>query len=71
MSVTAIPIPMACSPAFEEHPEGEMQVEFGGKVPAFRTHRGPAPAEVIDGRSRSSAPGSMQSLKDRQHRSGS
>lgn len=53
VSVTAIPIPMACSPAFEGKSirREEMQVEFGGgRSPAFELLRVRPPAEVIDGK---------------------
>ncbi|MDD1705725.1 MAG: CO dehydrogenase/CO-methylating acetyl-CoA synthase complex subunit beta [Methanoregulaceae archaeon] len=55
VSVTAIPIPMACSPAFEGKSirKEEMQVEFGGgKSPAFELLRVRPAAEVQDGKVR-------------------
>ena len=55
VSVTVIPIPMACSPAFEGKSirKEEMYVEFGGgRSPAFELLRMLHPGEVIDGRVR-------------------
>jgi acetyl-CoA decarbonylase/synthase complex subunit beta len=52
VSVTAIPIPMACSPAFEGKSirKEEMYVEFGGgKSPAFELLRCRPESEVKDG----------------------
>jgi len=52
VKVTAIPIPMACSPAFEGKSirKEEMQVEFGGgRSPAFELLRMRPPGEVKDG----------------------
>ncbi|RPJ51941.1 MAG: CO dehydrogenase/CO-methylating acetyl-CoA synthase complex subunit beta, partial [Methanobacteriota archaeon] len=52
VTVTAIPIPMACSPAFEGKSirKEEMQVEFGGgRSPAFELLRMRSPGEVTDG----------------------
>ena len=52
VTVTAIPIPMACSPAFEGKSirKEEMFVEFGGgRSPAFELLRMKAPDEVTDG----------------------
>jgi acetyl-CoA decarbonylase/synthase complex subunit beta/acetyl-CoA synthase len=51
--VTAIPIPMGCSPAFEGKSirKEEMYVEFGGgRSPAFELLRMREPKEVVDGR---------------------
>ncbi|MDD1669346.1 MAG: CO dehydrogenase/CO-methylating acetyl-CoA synthase complex subunit beta, partial [Methanomicrobiales archaeon] len=53
VKVTAIPIPMGCSPAFEGKSirKEEMYVEFGGgRSPAFELLRMRDPAEVVDGR---------------------
>jgi acetyl-CoA decarbonylase/synthase complex subunit beta/acetyl-CoA synthase len=53
VAVTAIPIPMACSPAFEGKSirKEEMYVEFGGgRSPAFELLRMRAAGEVKDGR---------------------
>ena len=53
VTVTAIPIPMGCSPAFEGKSirKEEMYVEFGGgRSPAFELLRMKDPAEVEDGR---------------------
>jgi acetyl-CoA decarbonylase/synthase, CODH/ACS complex subunit beta len=53
VQVTAIPIPMACSPAFEGKAirKEEMYVEFGGtRSPAFELLRTADSKEVIDGR---------------------
>ena len=55
VSVTAIPIPMACSPAFEGKSirKEEMFVEFGGgRSPAFELLRFRPAQEVQDGRIR-------------------
>jgi acetyl-CoA decarbonylase/synthase complex subunit beta len=55
VSVTAIPIPMACSPAFEGKSirKEEMYVEFGGgRSPAFELLRCLPASEVEDGRVR-------------------
>ena len=55
VSVTAIPIPMACSPAFEGKSirKEEMYVEFGGgRSPAFELLRCLPASEVEDGRIR-------------------
>ena len=55
VTVTAIPIPMACSPAFEGKSirKEEMYVEFGGgRSPAFELLRVRPAAEVEDGRVR-------------------
>ena len=55
VTVTAIPIPMACSPAFEGKSirKEEMFVEFGGgRSPAFELLRVRPAAEVEDGRVR-------------------
>ena len=55
VSVTAIPIPMSCSPAFEGKSirKEEMYVEFGGgRSPAFEILRVRPPEEVVDGRIR-------------------
>jgi CO dehydrogenase/CO-methylating acetyl-CoA synthase complex beta subunit len=52
VKVTAIPIPMACSPAFEGKSirKEEMQVEFGGgRSPAFELLRMKPAGEVKDG----------------------
>ncbi|HXW99012.1 MAG TPA: acetyl-CoA decarbonylase/synthase complex subunit alpha/beta [Methanomicrobiales archaeon] len=51
--VTAIPIPMGCSPAFEGKSirKEEMYVEFGGgRSPAFELLRMRDPKEVVDGK---------------------
>jgi acetyl-CoA decarbonylase/synthase complex subunit beta len=51
--VTAIPIPMGCSPAFEGKSirKEEMFVEFGGgRSPAFELLRMRDPVDVVDGR---------------------
>ena len=53
VSVTAIPIPMGCSPAFEGKSirKEEMQVEFGGgRSPAFELLRMKNPGEIEDGK---------------------
>ena len=53
VQITAIPIPMACSPAFEGKAirKEEMYVEFGGtRSPAFEILRTADSKEVIDGR---------------------
>ena len=53
VTVTAIPIPMGCSPAFEGKSirKEEMQVEFGGgRSPAFELLRMKNPGEVEDGK---------------------
>ncbi|HOT94754.1 MAG TPA: acetyl-CoA decarbonylase/synthase complex subunit alpha/beta [Methanoregulaceae archaeon] len=53
VTVTAIPIPMGCSPAFEGKSirKEEMYVEFGGnRSPAFELLRMRDPSEVVDGR---------------------
>ncbi len=53
VKVTAIPIPMGCSPAFEGKSirKEEMYVEFGGgRSPAFELLRIGKPGEVVDGR---------------------
>jgi acetyl-CoA decarbonylase/synthase complex subunit beta/acetyl-CoA synthase len=53
VQVTAIPIPMACSPAFEGKAvrKEEMYVEFGGgRSPAFELLRMRPPGEVTDGK---------------------
>src|SRR5512136_558814 len=53
VKVTAIPIPMGCSPAFEGKSirKEEMYVEFGGgRSPAFELLRMREPGEVVDGR---------------------
>jgi acetyl-CoA decarbonylase/synthase complex subunit beta len=53
VKVTAIPIPMGCSPAFEGKSirKEEMHVEFGGgRSPAFELLRMGKPGEVVDGR---------------------
>jgi acetyl-CoA decarbonylase/synthase complex subunit beta/acetyl-CoA synthase len=53
VKVTAIPIPMGCSPAFEGKSirKEEMYVEFGGgRSPAFELLRIGRPGEVVDGR---------------------
>ena len=53
VTVTAIPIPMACSPAFEGKSirKEEMQVEFGGgRSPAFELLRMRNPGEIEDGK---------------------
>ncbi|MFZ0005392.1 MAG: acetyl-CoA decarbonylase/synthase complex subunit alpha/beta [Methanoregula sp.] len=52
VNVTAIPIPMGCSPAFEGKSirKEEMQVEFGGgRSPAFELLRMKNPGEIEDG----------------------
>jgi acetyl-CoA decarbonylase/synthase complex subunit beta/acetyl-CoA synthase len=52
VNVTAIPIPMGCSPAFEGKSirKEEMYVEFGGgRSSAFELLRMRAPGEIIDG----------------------
>jgi acetyl-CoA decarbonylase/synthase, CODH/ACS complex subunit beta len=52
VNVTAIPIPMGCSPAFEGKSirKEEMFVEFGGgRSPAFELLRMRAPGEITDG----------------------
>ncbi|HVP25422.1 MAG TPA: acetyl-CoA decarbonylase/synthase complex subunit alpha/beta [Methanomicrobiales archaeon] len=53
VKVTAIPIPMGCSPAFEGKSirKEEMYVEFGGgRSPAFELLRLREPGKVVDGR---------------------
>lgn len=53
VTVTAIPIPMGCSPAFEGKSirKEEMYVEFGGgRTPAFELLRVRPAADVTDGR---------------------
>jgi len=53
VTVTAIPIPMGCSPAFEGKSirKEEMQVEFGGgRSPAFELLRMKNPGEIEDGK---------------------
>lgn len=53
VNVTAIPIPMGCSPAFEGKSirKEEMYAEFGGgRSPAFELLRMRPPDEVIDGK---------------------
>jgi|WetSurMetagenome_2_1015567.scaffolds.fasta_scaffold19616_3 acetyl-CoA decarbonylase/synthase, CODH/ACS complex subunit beta len=53
VTVTAIPIPMACSPAFEGKSirKEEMQVEFGGgRSTAFELLRMRNPGEIEDGK---------------------
>lgn len=53
VTVTAIPIPMGCSPAFEGKSirKEEMYVEFGGgRSPAFELLRMKDPSEVEDGK---------------------
>ncbi len=53
VNVTAIPIPMGCSPAFEGKSirKEEMQVEFGGgRSPAFELLRMKNPGEIEDGK---------------------
>lgn len=53
VTVTAIPIPMACSPAFEGKSirKEEMYAEFGGgRSPAFELLRVRPEAEVVDGK---------------------
>jgi acetyl-CoA decarbonylase/synthase complex subunit beta len=53
VKVTAIPIPMGCSPAFEGKSirKEEMFVEFGGgRSPAFELLRMRDPVDVVDGR---------------------
>jgi acetyl-CoA decarbonylase/synthase complex subunit beta len=53
VKVTAIPIPMGCSPAFEGKSirKEEMHVEFGGgRSPAFELLRMRDPKDVVDGR---------------------
>jgi acetyl-CoA decarbonylase/synthase complex subunit beta/acetyl-CoA synthase len=53
VKVTAIPIPMGCSPAFEGKSirKEEMYVEFGGgRSPAFELLRMREPGDVVDGR---------------------
>ena len=53
VTVTAIPIPMSCSPAFEGKSirKEEMQVEFGGgRSPAFELLRMKNPGEIEDGK---------------------
>jgi acetyl-CoA decarbonylase/synthase, CODH/ACS complex subunit beta len=53
VNVTAIPIPMGCSPAFEGKSirKEEMYVEFGGgRSPAFELLRMRQPSEIEDGR---------------------
>jgi CO dehydrogenase/CO-methylating acetyl-CoA synthase complex beta subunit len=52
VTVTAIPIPMGCSPAFEGKSirKEEMYVEFGGgRSPAFELMRMRSPGEIRDG----------------------
>ena len=52
VNVTAIPIPMGCSPAFEGKSirKEEMYVEFGGgRSPAFELLRMRSPGEINDG----------------------
>ncbi len=52
VTVTAIPIPMSCSPAFEGKSirKEEMYVEFGGgRSPAFELLRVQPASEVVDG----------------------
>jgi acetyl-CoA decarbonylase/synthase, CODH/ACS complex subunit beta len=52
VNVTAIPIPMGCSPAFEGKSirKEEMYVEFGGgRSPAFELLRMKDPGEITDG----------------------
>jgi acetyl-CoA decarbonylase/synthase, CODH/ACS complex subunit beta len=53
VNVTAIPIPMGCSPAFEGKSirKEEMYVEFGGgRSPAFELLRMREPSEIEDGK---------------------
>jgi acetyl-CoA decarbonylase/synthase, CODH/ACS complex subunit beta len=53
VQVTAIPIPMACSPAFEGKAirKEEMYAEFGGtRSPAFELLISSDPKEIVDGR---------------------
>ncbi len=53
VTVTAIPIPMGCSPAFEGKSirKEEMQVEFGGgRSPAFELLQMRNPGEIEDGK---------------------
>jgi len=53
VTVTAIPIPMGCSPAFEGKSirKEEMYVEFGGgRSPAFELLRMREPGEIVDGK---------------------
>jgi acetyl-CoA decarbonylase/synthase, CODH/ACS complex subunit beta len=53
VNVTAIPIPMGCSPAFEGKSirKEEMYVEFGGgRSPAFELLRMRQPSEIEDGK---------------------
>ncbi|HOX35699.1 MAG TPA: acetyl-CoA decarbonylase/synthase complex subunit alpha/beta [Methanoregulaceae archaeon] len=53
VTVTAIPIPMGCSPAFEGKSirKEEMYVEFGGgRSPAFELLQMKAKGEIIDGK---------------------
>ncbi len=66
VSVTAIPIPMACSPAFEGKSirKEEMFVEFGGgRSPAFELLRSRPVQEVEDGRIRVIGP-EIEELKE-------
>jgi acetyl-CoA decarbonylase/synthase complex subunit beta len=66
VSVTAIPIPMACSPAFEGKSirKEEMFVEFGGgRSPAFELLRCRPAEEVEDGRVRVLGP-EIEELKE-------
>ncbi|HVP95987.1 acetyl-CoA decarbonylase/synthase complex subunit alpha/beta [Methanoregula sp.] len=53
VTVTAIPMPMGCSPAFEGKSirKEEMQIEFGGgRSPAFELLRMKNPGEIEDGK---------------------
>jgi acetyl-CoA decarbonylase/synthase complex subunit beta/acetyl-CoA synthase len=66
VTVTAIPIPMSCSPAFEGKSirKEEMYVEFGGgRSPAFELLRVKSASEVTDGLIRVMGP-EIESVKE-------
>ena len=66
VNVTAIPIPMGCSPAFEGKSirKEEMYVEFGGgRSPAFELLRMRQPGEIEDGKVTVIGP-EIESLKE-------
>jgi acetyl-CoA decarbonylase/synthase complex subunit beta/acetyl-CoA synthase len=66
VNVTAIPIPMGCSPAFEGKSirKEEMYVEFGGgRSPAFELLRMREPGEIEDGKVTVIGP-EIESLKE-------
>ena len=66
VNVTAIPIPMGCSPAFEGKSirKEEMYVEFGGgRSPAFELLRMRQPSEIEDGKVTVIGP-EIESLKE-------